>query len=73
MVGVGAIIGEMGLVRNGQKIPARKVALGVPVKVVGDVEERHSDMTRWAKELYVDLAARYLAGAMVEIKGAGEV
>ncbi len=67
-VGEGAIIGEMGLVRNGQKIPPRKVALGVPVKVVGDVAERHSDMTRWAKDLYVDLAARYQAGAMVEIK-----
>ena len=67
-VGIGAIIGEMGLVRNGQTIPPHKVAVGVPVKVVGDVEERHSDMTRWAKELYVALAAKYLAGAMVEIK-----
>ncbi len=67
-VGEGAIIGEMGLVKNGQKIPARKVALGVPVKVVGDVEERHSDMTHWAKDLYVALSAQYLAGAMVEIK-----
>lgn len=67
-VGMGAIIGEMGLVRNSQAIPARKVALGVPVKVVGDVQERHSDMTHWAKDLYVDLAAQYLAGAMVEIE-----
>lgn len=67
-VGMGAIIGEMGLVRNGQRIPARKVALGVPVKVVGDVDERHGDMTHWAKDLYVDLSARYLAGAMVEIE-----
>jgi len=66
-VGEGAIIGEMGLVRNGQQVPPRKVALGVPVKIVGDVDERHGDMTRWAKELYVDLAARYLAGAMVAI------
>ena len=62
-----AIIGEMGLVKNGQKIPARKVAVGVPVKVVGDVEDRHIAMTHWAKDLYVDLSARYLAGAMVEL------
>lgn len=67
-VGVGAIIGEMGLVKRGQKIPARKVALGVPVKVVGDVEERHNDMAHWAKDLYVALAEKYLGGAMVEIK-----
>lgn len=68
VVGEGAIIGEMGLVRNHQEVPARKVALGIPVKVVGDVDERHGDMTHWAKDLYVDLSARYLAGAMVEIK-----
>jgi carbonic anhydrase/acetyltransferase-like protein (isoleucine patch superfamily) len=67
-VGTGAIIGEMGLVRNGQRIPARKVALGIPVNVVGDVEDRHGDMTHWAKDLYVALSAKYVAGAMVEIK-----
>ena len=65
-VGQGAIIGEMGLVKNGQKVPAHKVAVGVPVRVVGDVDERHGIMTHWAKDLYVDLAAKYLAGAMVE-------
>jgi phenylacetic acid degradation protein len=37
-VGEGALIGEMGLVKNGQKIPADKVAVGVPVRVIGDVD-----------------------------------
>lgn len=63
-VGEGAIIGEMGLVKNGQKVPAGKVAVGVPVRVVGDVDERHRDMTHWAKDLYVSLSERYGAGAM---------
>lgn len=67
-VGVGAIIGEMGLVRNRQKIPSGKIAFGLPVKVVGDVDERHADMTVWAKDLYIDLARRYLSGAMVQIE-----
>jgi carbonic anhydrase/acetyltransferase-like protein (isoleucine patch superfamily) len=61
-VGAGAIVGEMTLVKQRQVIPARKVAVGVPARVVGDVDPRHADMTTWAKELYVDLARRYPEG-----------
>lgn len=71
-VGEGAIIGEMGLVKNGQKIPPRKVAVGAPAKVIGDVEEKHDLMARRAKQIYVELAARYLAGGMVEIASGRE-
>ena len=71
-VGEGAIVGEMGLVKRGQKIPPRKVAVGMPVKVIGDVGERHDLMARRAKQIYVELAARYLAGGMVEIAGGRE-
>ncbi len=67
-VGEGAIIGEMTLVKNSQKIPARKVAVGVPAKIVGNVEERHFMMTHLAKELYVEMARRYRAGGMVEVE-----
>ncbi len=67
-VGAGSIVGEMGLVKNGQKIPPGKVAVGVPVRTVGDVEERHEMMSRRAKDIYVKLAARYLAGGMVEVE-----
>jgi len=67
-VGAGALVGEMGLVKNSQKIPPRKVAVGVPVKVVGDVDERHRAMTHWAKDLYADLAGRYAAGGLVELQ-----
>jgi len=66
-VGEGTIIGEMSLVKNNQKVPAFKVAVGIPVKVIGDVGERHHAMTHWAKDLYVDLAARYRDGAMQEL------
>jgi tRNA-Thr(GGU) m(6)t(6)A37 methyltransferase TsaA len=61
-VGEGAIIGEMGLVKQHQKIPPRVIAVGVPVKVVGDVSEKNRDMTVWAKDLYIDLAHRYASG-----------
>jgi carbonic anhydrase/acetyltransferase-like protein (isoleucine patch superfamily) len=66
-VGEGAIVGEMCLVKNSQKIPARKVAVGVPAHIVGDVEARHSMMTHTAKDLYVEMARRYRDGGMVEL------
>lgn len=62
VVGAGAIVGEMGLVKQRQEIPPRKIAVGVPVRVVGDVSEKNHDMTVWAKDLYVDLARRYPSG-----------
>ncbi len=58
-VGEGSLVGEQALVRRGQQIPPRVVAVGVPAKVVGEVEEKHQDMAFWAKELYKDLAHRY--------------
>jgi tRNA-Thr(GGU) m(6)t(6)A37 methyltransferase TsaA len=69
-VGAGAIVGEMSLVKNKQQVPPRKVAVGVPARVVGDVDERHRDMAHWAKDLYVALAGRYAAGGLVELEGA---
>jgi carbonic anhydrase/acetyltransferase-like protein (isoleucine patch superfamily) len=68
VVGEGAIVGEMTLVKNHQQIPGQKVAVGVPARVVGDVDRRHRDMTHWAKELYVDLAGRYASGSLVELE-----
>jgi carbonic anhydrase/acetyltransferase-like protein (isoleucine patch superfamily) len=67
-VGEGSIVGEMTMVKKRQRIPARKVAVGVPARVVGDVDERHRDMTQLAKEVYIDLAERYAAGGLVELK-----
>jgi carbonic anhydrase/acetyltransferase-like protein (isoleucine patch superfamily) len=67
-VGAGAIVGEMGLVRSGQVVPPLKVAVGVPVQVIGEVGDRHANMTHRAKEIYVDLAARYADGGLVEIE-----
>jgi carbonic anhydrase/acetyltransferase-like protein (isoleucine patch superfamily) len=66
-VGDGSIVGEMALVKNHQKILPGKVAVGVPVRIVGNIDERHDMMTHTAKSLYVELARRYAEGAMVEI------
>ena len=66
-VGEGAIVGEAALVRHRQEIPAGKIAVGVPARVVGPV--RDDQRARWqrGKELYIDLARRYPSG-LVEIE-----
>jgi len=58
-VGEWTIIGEMGLVKNSQVVPPGKVAVGVPVRVIGDVEEKHRMIWSYGKQLYIDMAQRY--------------
>jgi len=65
-VGRWAIIGEMSLVKNSQEIPDEKVAVGVPAKIVGDVNERHQALWTYGKQLYVEMAARYTAPGAFE-------
>lgn len=71
-VGEGAIIGEMSLVKRRQNIPPKKIAVGIPAEVIGDVEQKHEEMTVRAKELYIDLAHRYPAGLKEITTGEGE-
>jgi phenylacetic acid degradation protein len=61
-VGAWSIVGEAALVKRGQQIPARVLAVGVPAKVVRELEEKNLEEMRWAKELYKDLAKRYPTG-----------
>jgi len=61
-VGAGALVGEMALVKQHQKIPPGKIAVGVPARVIAEVSEKNRDMTVWAKDLYIDMARRYPTG-----------
>lgn len=61
-IGNWSIIGEGCVVRTGQKIPAEKVAVGVPGKVVGDITEDQRKFWIWGKKVYADLAKRCLDG-----------
>jgi carbonic anhydrase/acetyltransferase-like protein (isoleucine patch superfamily) len=68
VVGEWAIIGEMGLVKNSQHVPDRRVAVGVPVRVVSEVNEKQKEFWSYGKKLYIDMAHRYIApGAFVRI------
>jgi len=58
-VGTWAIIGEMGLVKNGQTVPPAKVAVGVPVKIIGDISEEQKRFWAEGKKLYQNLSLRY--------------
>jgi len=68
VVGEWAIIGEMGLVKNNQHVPDGRVAVGVPVKVLGEVTEEQKKFWSYGKKLYVEMARRYTApGAFVRL------
>ncbi|MFC2167608.1 gamma carbonic anhydrase family protein [Acidobacteriota bacterium] len=69
VVGEWTIIGEMGLVKNSQKVPDGVVAVGVPVRVAGKVDSKQKAFWSYGKKLYVDMAHRYMTpGAFVRIE-----
>ncbi|MEM2142652.1 MAG: gamma carbonic anhydrase family protein [Candidatus Thorarchaeota archaeon] len=62
VIGRGAVIGEGAVVSARSAIPSSKVAVGVPARVVGDVQERHRSEFEEFKKIYRDLARRYASG-----------
>jgi len=57
-VGEWSIIGEMGLVAERQIIPPSVVAVGQPVKIIGEVQPLHKERWLAAKKRYQDLTQR---------------
>ncbi len=66
-VGSWAIVAEGAVVKMNQEIPDKVVAVGNPAKVVREVEQRDIDFWTYGKQLYVDLAAKYLEVGMHQI------
>jgi len=62
VVGEWAIIGEGAVVRQHFEVPAEKIAVGVPAKVIGDVKAHHKEELSRFKGIYRDLAIRYPTG-----------
>lgn len=60
----GAIVGEGSVVKWGQVIPAKMVAVGNPAKVARQVSPKDEEIWNWGKQLYIDLAKRYLRVGM---------
>ena len=59
-VGVGTIIGEGSIVTMKQVIPSHVVALGNPARTIREVNADDIAFWEYAKQLYIDLAKKYL-------------
>ncbi|MDY0002250.1 MAG: gamma carbonic anhydrase family protein [Polyangia bacterium] len=63
-VGEWAIVAEGAVVRMRQVIPPRQVVGGNPAEVLRELEEKDLALWSFGKQLYVDLAKKYLAVGM---------
>ncbi len=61
-VGDGCCIGAGALVTERMEIPPNKLVLGVPAKIVADINEEMRRLLEWATECYIALPPRCFAG-----------
>lgn len=66
-VGTNTIIAEGAIVKAQQKIPRGVVAGGNPAKILRKIAKKDTDYWEWGKDVYIDLAKKYLAGAMEKL------
>ena len=66
-VGARTIVGEGGVIRKEKSVPGGVVVAGNPSRVIKDVTPENTEYWRWGKQLYVDLAKKYLAIGMQRI------
>jgi carbonic anhydrase/acetyltransferase-like protein (isoleucine patch superfamily) len=63
-IGEGAIVAEGSVVKLKQVIPPKVVAAGNPAQIVREVSAKDEEFWKWGKQLYVDLAKKYLDEGM---------
>lgn len=66
-VGEHSIVAEGSIVKLNQKIPAKVVAAGNPAQVVRAVSDQDEEMWAFGKQIYIDLAAKYLEKGMIPV------
>jgi carbonic anhydrase/acetyltransferase-like protein (isoleucine patch superfamily) len=66
-VGANTIIAEGAVVKMRQVISDEVVAGGNPARVLRKITKKDTDYWEWGKQLYIDLAKKYLAGAMEKL------
>ena len=59
-IGEWAIIAEGSIVKMKQIIPPEVVAAGNPAKIVREIAEKDKEYWNWGKQIYIDLAKKYL-------------
>lgn len=65
VIGTNCLVGAGTLFPEGKEIPDGSLLIGMPVKVVRQVEERHVEMIREAAEHYQRRQREYRAGLAV--------
>jgi carbonic anhydrase/acetyltransferase-like protein (isoleucine patch superfamily) len=66
-IGENTIVAEGTVVKMSQKIPAGVLAAGNPARVKREVNEENRKFWEWGKQLYIDLAKKYLKIGMKRI------
>jgi len=59
VVGVWSVVGEGCVVKNKQVIADRKIVVGIPAKIVGEVSKDYQKLWTSYKDLYAELALKY--------------
>ena len=65
--GEDAIVAEGSVVKANQTVPAGMVVAGNPAQEVREVTDRDRELWAFGKQVYIDLAAQYLAQGMERI------
>jgi len=60
IIGAGSIVAEGAVVRMRQVVPEKIVVAGNPAVKVRDLEEKDYELWNYGKQLYIDLAKKYL-------------
>jgi phenylacetic acid degradation protein len=62
IVGTWAVVGEGAVVKQHFEIPDEKIVVGVPAKIIADVQDHHKEELIRFKSIYRSLAIRYPTG-----------
>ncbi|MBI5592669.1 MAG: gamma carbonic anhydrase family protein [Deltaproteobacteria bacterium] len=68
-IGEGAIVAEGTIVKLKQIIPSRVVVAGNPAQIVREVTAKDEAFWNFGKQLYIDLAKKYLYEGMEPVNG----
>ena len=67
-IGEWSIVAEGSVVKMKQIIPSEVIVAGNPAKIVRQLAEKDKEYWNWGKQIYIDLAKKYLDIGMYPIK-----
>lgn len=67
-IGDGSIVAEGAVVKSKQIIPPKVVVAGNPAQIVREVSAKDEAFWKWGKQIYVDLAKKYLVEGMEPVE-----